>query len=57
MAGFVLKSHHYPTGPVAELLTRVYPGLTVVGAVALNDEVGGLNVGTPWRPPRRRAGA
>lgn len=44
MAGFVLKSHHYPTGPVAELLTRVYPGLTVVGAVALNDEVGGLNV-------------
>ncbi len=44
MAGFVLKSHHYPTGPVAELLTRVYPGLTVVGAVALNVEVGGLNV-------------
>ena len=44
MAGFVLKSHHYPTGPVAELLTRVYPGLTVVGSVALNDEVGGLNV-------------
>ena len=44
MAGFVLKSHHYPTAPVAELLTRVYPGLTVVGSVALNDEVGGLNV-------------
>lgn len=43
MAGFVLKSHHYPTGPVAQLLTRVYPGLAVVGAVALNDEVGGLN--------------
>ena len=44
MAGFVLKSHHYPTAPVAEILTRVYPGLTVVGSVALNDEVGGLNV-------------
>ena len=44
MAGFVLKSHYYPTGPVAEILTRVYPGLTVVGAIALNDEVGGLNV-------------
>ena len=43
MAGFVLKSHHYPTAPVAEILTRVYPGLTVVGAVALNDAVGGLN--------------
>ena len=43
MAGFVLKSHYYPTAPVAEILTRVYPGLTVVGAVALNDEVGGLN--------------
>ncbi len=44
MAGFVLKSHHYPTGPVTEVLTRVYPGLTVVGSVTLNDEVGGLNV-------------
>lgn len=44
MAGFVLKSHYYPTAPIAELLTRVYPGLTVAGAVALNDEVGGLNV-------------
>ena len=44
MGGFVLKSHYYPTGPVAEILTRVYPGLTVVGSVALNNEVGGLNV-------------
>ena len=44
LAGFVLKSHYYPTAPVAEILTRVYPGLTVVGAIALNDEVGGLNV-------------
>ena len=44
MAGFVLKSHYYPTAPVAEMLTRVYPGLTVFGAVALNYEVGGLNV-------------
>ena len=43
MAGFVLKSHYYPTAPVADILTRVYPGLTVIGAVALNDEVGGLN--------------
>ncbi len=44
MGGFVLKSHYYPTGPVAGILTRVYPGLTVAGSVALNDEVGGLNV-------------
>lgn len=43
MAGFVLKSHHYPTAPLAHALNRVYPGLNVVGAVALNTHVGGLN--------------
>ena len=56
MAGFVLKSHHYPTGPVAELLTRVYPGLTVVGSVALNDEVGGLNVAAVEAAAKTRGG-
>ncbi len=44
MAGFVLKSHYYPTAPIAAMLTRVYPGLEALGSVALNDEVGGLNV-------------
>ena len=43
MRGFVLKSHHYPTAPLAHALNRVYPGLKVVGAVALNAQVGGLN--------------
>lgn len=43
MAGFVLKSHHYPTAPVAHMLSRVYPGLSVAGSIALNREVGGLN--------------
>ena len=43
MRGFVLKSNHYPTAPLAYTLNRVYPGMDVVGAVALNLEVGGLN--------------
>ncbi len=43
MAGFVLKSHHYPTAPLAHSLSRVYPGLNVMGAVALNRQVGGIN--------------
>jgi hypothetical protein len=43
MAGFVLKSHHYPTAPLAHALNRIYPGLSVAGAIVLNREVGGLN--------------
>ena len=43
MAGFVLKAHAYPTTPVAHALNRIYPGLKVAGAIALNNEVGGLN--------------
>ena len=43
MAGFVLKSHYYPTAPLALALNRVYPGLSVAGSVVLNNEVGGLN--------------
>ena len=55
MGGFVLKSHHYPTAPLAHALNRVYPGLNVVGAVALNAQVGGLNpepsrLPPPWAP-------
>lgn len=63
MAGFVLKSHHYPTGALARTLCRVYPGLTVIGAIVLNWEVGGCNpdaveaaarIGTKviWMPTR-----
>ena len=43
MAGFVLKSHHYPTTPMALALSRIYPGLRVAGSLCLNHEVGGLN--------------
>ena len=43
MGGFVLKSHEYPTAPLAYALSRMYPGLTVAGSIALNREVGGLN--------------
>ena len=43
MAGFVLKSHHYPTAPTAHIVSRVYPGLRVIGSITLNAEVGGLN--------------
>jgi hypothetical protein len=43
MGGFVLKNHDYPTPPLAYALNRMYPGLTVAGAIALNRAVGGLN--------------
>ena len=43
MAGFVLKSHHNPTAPVAHALNRIYPGLQVAGSITLNKSVGGLN--------------
>lgn len=43
MAGFVLKSHYYPTVPVSEILTRIYSDVDVAGSISLNNEVGGLN--------------
>ena len=43
MAGLVLKSHHYPTPPLAQVLNRVYPGLFAAGSIVLNQQVGGLN--------------
>ena len=41
--GFVLKSHHYGTAPLAYVLNRMYPGLQVTGSVVLNRSVGGIN--------------
>lgn len=43
MGGFVLKSHEYLTAPLAYALGRMYPGLSVAGAITLNRPVGGLN--------------
>lgn len=41
----VLKSHQYHTAPLATLMAKLVPGLTIVGGVALNAPVGGLNPG------------
>ncbi|MFH1650601.1 MAG: DUF6282 family protein [Chloroflexota bacterium] len=43
MRAIVLKSHEYPTAPLARIVGQMVPGLTVVGAIALDYEVGGLN--------------
>ena len=43
LGGFLLVSEHYPTAAQAQMLNRVYPGLTVYGAVVLNGAVGGIN--------------
>lgn len=41
--GIVLKSHEYPTAPLTYALNRMYPGLKVFSAIALNKSVGGVN--------------
>ena len=43
MAGVVLKSHEYPTQPLAWALAAEFEGIAIVGAVALDHGVGGLN--------------
>ena len=43
MRGMVLKSHEYPTQPVAYTVSQVVPDITLIGGVALDVEVGGLN--------------
>jgi hypothetical protein len=43
LAGFVLKSHYVPTAERAAVVRNVVPGVHVLGALALNRSVGGLN--------------
>ena len=43
LAGLVLKSHEYPTQPLAWTLDREFSGIDVCGGVALDWGVGGLN--------------
>ena len=43
MAGIVLKSHAYPTGPIAILMQKTVPRLRVFGGICCDFEVGGLN--------------
>jgi len=43
MAGFVLKSHYVPTAERAEVVRATVPAVRVLGSLALNAGVGGLN--------------
>lgn len=43
MAGFVLKSHYVPTAERAAVVCSVVPGINVLGAIVLNNPVGGMN--------------
>lgn len=43
MRAVVFKCHHYCTAPVAEVVNQVIPDFRLIGSVALNREVGGLN--------------
>jgi hypothetical protein len=43
LAGFVLKSHYAPTAERASVVRAAVPGVGVLGAIALNRSVGGMN--------------
>src|SRR2546429_1648285 len=43
MAAIVLKSHAYPTGPIAILMQKMVERLRVFGGICCDFEVGGLN--------------
>jgi hypothetical protein len=43
MRGIVLKSHDYPTAPLAQIIRRSVEGIALYGAVTLNPAVGGIN--------------
>ena len=43
LAGFALKSHYTSTAERAQVVTGVVPGARVLGAVTLNQAIGGMN--------------
>jgi hypothetical protein len=43
LAGFALKSHYTSTSERAQVVTGLVPGVEVVGALTLNQAVGGMN--------------
>ena len=43
LRGFVLKSHYFPTGERAKVVTKAVPGIHAFGAITLNHSIGGLN--------------
>jgi len=44
MRAIVLKSHSYPTAPLASMINQLVPGITVIGSICLDYEIGGLNL-------------
>jgi len=43
MKGFVIKSHYNSTAARAKIINKLYPNMNAVGAITLNNAVGGLN--------------
>jgi hypothetical protein len=43
LAGFTLKSHYTSTAERAQVVSGVVPGVRVLGAITLNQAVGGMN--------------
>jgi hypothetical protein len=43
MRAIVLKNHHYPTAPLATIVSQMIGGVGVLGGICLDFEVGGLN--------------
>ena len=43
MKGVVLKSHAYPTAPLAHMARKAVEGIEIIGSLTLNDGVGGIN--------------
>ena len=43
MAAIVLKSHDYPTAPVANVVDQLVDGIRVFGGLTLDRQVGGVN--------------
>jgi hypothetical protein len=43
MKGYVAKSHYFCTAERAKIVHKVFPKVNVVGALSLNNSVGGLN--------------
>lgn len=43
MAGYVMKSHYFNTAQRGDLVRKIIPECNAVGAIALNQSVGGIN--------------
>lgn len=43
MRGVVLKSHAYPTAPLAQMIKKGIEGIEIIGSLTLNDGIGGIN--------------